>query len=161
MRPTLLFVVLMFVAMVSPAWAQVSALAAIDQELRAHFPKVTSIKAVELEKLMGSKLRPIVIDVWEPEEFAVSRLQGAVRIDPDAELDDVLRAIGPELEDRIIIVYCSVGVRSTELAERVGGGLKSRGVSQIANLSKGIFGWHNATRTLMRGTQKTPYVDPL
>ena len=121
MRPTLLLVVLMLVAMVSPAWAQVSALAAIDQELRAHFPEVASIKAVELEKLMGSKLRPIVIDVREPEEFAVSRLQGTVRIDPDAELDDVLRAIGPELEDRIIIVYCSVGVRSTELAERVGG----------------------------------------
>ena len=159
-RQLLLFAIMMIAGLANAANAQTSHLPAIDQELRANFPDVVSIRAAELQALLNGKKRPIILDVREPEEFAVSHIQGAVRIDPDAELDDVLRAIGLDLKGRTIIVYCSVGVRSTRLAERVRERLKSRGVRRIANLSEGIFGWHNAMRPLMRGTQATPYVHP-
>lgn len=142
------------------AHAKISPSQVIDQELRANFPDIASITAAELQTILSGEERPIILDVREPEEFAVSHIQGAVRIDPDAKLDDVLRVIGPDLKGRAIIVYCSVGVRSTQLAERVHDGLKSRGASRIANLSEGVFGWHNAKRLLVRGSQLTPYVHP-
>ena len=160
MRASLLLMFMAVVAMVSPVWAQISPLPVIDQELRANFPDVASIKASELQKQLGGGKHPIILDVREREEFAVSHLRGAVRIDPEAELDDVLRAIGSDPKDRDIIVYCSVGVRSTKLAERVLEGLKERGVRQVSNLSEGIFGWHNTKRPLIRGAQATRYVHP-
>lgn len=150
-RQLLLLAIIMIAGLSHAANAQISPLPIIDQELRASFPDVASITAAELPTLLSGEERPIILDVREPEEFAVSHLQGAVRIDPDAELVDVLRAIGPDLKRRAIIVYCSVGVRSTQLAERVHIGLKSRGASRIANLSEGIFGWHNAKRPLVWG----------
>lgn len=156
----LLLAIIMIAGLSHAGNAQISPLPVIDEELRVSFPNVASIRAAELQLLLSGEERPIILDVREPEEFAVSHLQGAVRIDPDAELVDVLRVIGPDLKGRAIIVYCSVGVRSTQLAERVYNGLKSRGASRIANLSEGIFGWHNAKRPLVRGTQATSYVHP-
>ncbi len=156
----LLLAIIMIAGQSHTANAQISPLPVIDQELRVSFPGVASIRGAELQTLLNGEERPIILDVREPEEFAVSHLQGAVRIDPSAELVDVLRSIGPDLKGRAIIVYCSVGVRSTQLAERVHNGLKSRGASRIANLSEGIFGWHNAKRPLVRGTQATFYVHP-
>ncbi len=72
----------------------------------------------------------------------------------------MLLAIGTDLKGRSVIVYCSVGVRSTQLAERVYDGLKARGASRIANLSEGVFGWHNAKRPLVRDTQASAFVHP-
>jgi rhodanese-related sulfurtransferase len=159
-RQLLLLAIMMIAVLSTAANAKFSSLTAIDRELRASFPDVESIKAAELQTVLSGKERPIILDVREPEEFAVSHLQGAVRIDPDAELDEVLRAIGPDLKGRAIIVYCSVGVRSTQLTERVYDGLKARGASRIANLSEGVFGWHNAKRPFVRGTLATSYVHP-
>jgi rhodanese-related sulfurtransferase len=159
-RQLLLLAIMMIAVLSNAANAKISSLTVIDQELRANFPDVESIKAAELQTVLSGKERPIILDVREPEEFAVSHIQGAVRMDPDAELDDVLQAIGPHLTGRTVIVYCSVGVRSTQLAERVYKGLKSQGASRVANLSEGIFGWHNAERPLVRDTQASAYVHP-
>lgn len=159
-RQLLLLAITMIAVLSHAANAKISPLTVIDQELRTNFPDVESIKASELQTVLGGKERPVILDVREPEEFAVSHIQGAVRIDPDAELNDVLLAIGTNLKGRPVIVYCSVGVRSTQLAERVHKGLKFRGASRVANLSEGIFGWHNAKRSLVRDTQASAYVHP-
>lgn len=159
-RQVLLLAIAIIAGLSHAANAQISPLPVIDQELRANFPEVGGITAAELQTLLNGEEQPIILDVREAEEFAVSHLQGAVRIDPDAGLDDVLQAIGPDLKGRAIIVYCSVGVRSTQLAARVYEGLKSRGANRVANLSEGIFGWHNAKRPLTRGAQATSYVHP-
>jgi rhodanese-related sulfurtransferase len=159
-RQLLLLLVTIIAGLSHAANAQVSPLQVIDQELRANFPNVASVDAADLQMLMADPQRPIILDVREAKEFAVSHIQDAVRIDPDAELDDVLQTIGPDLKGRAIIVYCSVGMRSTELADRIRAGLKGKGASRIANLSEGIFGWHNAKRPLVRGKQATSYVHP-
>lgn len=156
----LLAALLVFLTMQGTADALANPLGAIDAELRAGYPEVASITAAELEARLGKDAPPVLLDVREAEEFAVSHLAGAIRIDPDAAPDDVLRAIGPHLAGRDVVVYCSVGVRSTELAERVRAELLRRGATRIANLSEGIFGWHNAGRPLVQGNHATPYVHP-
>jgi sterol desaturase/sphingolipid hydroxylase (fatty acid hydroxylase superfamily)/rhodanese-related sulfurtransferase len=140
--------------------AQVAPLTTIDRELRAAFPDVASIDAGELQTMMDGSTRPVILDIREADEFAVSHLPGAVRVDPGAGVNDIVRAIGADLKGRDVIVYCSVGVRSTQLAQRVHIGLETLGARQIANLREGIFGWHNGTRPLVRGAQPTPYVHP-
>jgi rhodanese-related sulfurtransferase len=159
-KPLLLLAIPNVAALSQAANGQISPLPVIDQELRTNFPGVGSIKAGELQALLNGKKPLIILDVREKEEFAVSHVQGAARIDPDAELADVLRIIGSDIKGRTIIVYCSVGVRSTELADRIRDGLIAKGARRITNLSEGIFGWHNGRRLLMRGAQATPYVHP-
>jgi sterol desaturase/sphingolipid hydroxylase (fatty acid hydroxylase superfamily)/rhodanese-related sulfurtransferase len=153
-----LFMIIASVA--APALAQIDPLPVIDQQLRSNFSAVETISAEALQTRMDQDDPPIILDVREADEFAVSHLKGAVRIDPDAELADIIQAIGARLKGRDIIVYCSVGVRSTTLADRVREDLKGRGARRIANLSQGIFGWHNAGRPLMLGQGPTPYVHP-
>jgi rhodanese-related sulfurtransferase len=155
-----LLIIVAVAGLVGPAQAQIGSLPMIDRELRADFPRVASMTAADLRLLQGDEKKPIILDVREPDEFAVSHLQGAIRVDPDAELDDILRSTGPDIKGRTIIFYCSVGVRSTALAERVRTGLKARGAARIVNLSEGIFGWHNANRPLVAGGKPTAFVHP-
>jgi sterol desaturase/sphingolipid hydroxylase (fatty acid hydroxylase superfamily)/rhodanese-related sulfurtransferase len=156
-----LFLIFILIAgLTYQAQAQIRSLLDIDHELRVDFPKVASITARELETLLYQNNKPIILDIREADEFAVSHVQGAIRISPDASLEDILKATGPDLKNRTIIVYCSVGMRSTQLASRLYEGLKAQGADRIANLSGGIFGWHNDKRHLVQNTQTTSYVHP-
>jgi rhodanese-related sulfurtransferase len=141
-------------------WAQVDPLPVIDDQLRRDFPEVQSISAAQLQALLERGPNPILLDIRTADEFAVSHLKGAIRVDPDADLADVLRVTGPVLKSRDVIVYCSVGVRSTELASRLRIGLKANGASRVSNLSQGIFGWHNAGRSLTRAGVPISYIHP-
>jgi rhodanese-related sulfurtransferase len=156
----LLCLFLLIMGLTGPALALVDPLPVIDNQLRSDFTEIESIKAADLQILLEHEPGPVILDIREADEYAVSHLKGALRVDPDAELADVLGATGSDLKGRTIIVYCSVGVRSTELAARLREGLKARGAARIANLSQGIFGWHNARRPLVRSGQPTPYVHP-
>ena len=102
-------------------------------EVRAQYDDV---RHVTPEVLSGYPVAPLLIDVRKPEEYAVSRLPGAVHA-PDAErLLEVARLAG----DRPIVVYCSLGVRSS-IAART---LATEGFTDVANLDGSIFGWANA-----------------
>lgn len=127
----------------------------VDRQLRAEYPTVTSVDAAALGARIEQRDAPILLDVRSPEEFAVSHLPGALRVDPDANDAEVLKAIGSAAEGRDIIFYCSVGVRSTMLAQRVHAALAKNGAGAIANLSGGIFAWHNADRRLVGVDGKT------
>jgi rhodanese-related sulfurtransferase len=151
---------LVIVGLTSQAFASVDPLPMIDKQLRRDFPEIESIKAVELEALLENDPKAVILDIRELDEYAISHLAGALRVDPDADLADLLRTTGTDLTGQTIIVYCSVGVRSTELAARLREGLKAQGAARIANLSEGIFGWHNAKRPLVRRSQPTLYVHP-
>ena len=167
-RPLLIFLLLLLTAspQIAPAktgaktGVQTGALAEIDAKLRTNFPQVESISAADLQARMDRKDAPVILDVREKDEFAVSHLQGAIRVDPNARANDVLAAIGPQLGGRDVVFYCSVGVRSTKLAVRMRNDLQQRGAARIINLSQGIFGWHNSARPLARALQETPFVHP-
>jgi rhodanese-related sulfurtransferase len=85
--------------------------------------------------------RPILLDVRAPTEFRISHLRGA-RLAPDLETaQGILVGVGKDCE---VIVYCSVGWRSSAVAQ----GLTTAGYRRVYNLRGGIFAWANQGRPI-------------
>ena len=124
-------------------------LTTIGHQLKRDFPDVAVVDDANLQRKLIESEKTILVDVRTAEEFAVSHLPDAIRVDPDAGADDLLAAIPDRLDGRDVVFYCSVGVRSTILAARTYSALKAKSVRSIANLSGGIFAWHNHKRTLI------------
>lgn len=121
-------------------------------ELREEFPKVARISVDDLTTRMQQGRAPLLLDVREFDEFAVSQLHGARNA---RTLDEALAAIGSD-RDREVVVYCSVGYRSAKLAQS----LADRGVKSVKNLEGSIFAWANSGHPVYRGTQPTNRVHP-
>jgi rhodanese-related sulfurtransferase len=62
--------------------------------------------------------------------------------------------------DRVVIFYCSVGQRSSRMADEAGPALRGRGARAIYNLRGGVFAWHDEARPLVDAFGSTPYVHP-
>ena len=96
----------------------------------------------------------------EVDEFAVSRLPGAVRVQPGMSAAKFVAQYGALTKGKQVIFYCSVGVRSSKFAEAVKKQLANQGASGVANLTGGIFRWHNEQRELVNGNGQTDIVHP-
>ena len=101
----------------------------------------------------------LVLDIREPEEFAVSRLPGAIWVSPDLDAESALIQIG-DVTNKEIIVYCSVGRRSSIFADRIQKDFTEMGAVSVSNLEQGIFGWHNESRELVNADGKTDAIHP-
>lgn len=113
-------------------------------------PGVRWISRGALAARLASSEPPILLDARAEEEVAVSTIRGARRIDPRApRVEEVPR-------DRDVVVYCSIGVRSAHVAER----LAHAGHARVWNLEGGIFGWANEGRPLWRGDARASTVHP-
>lgn len=97
--------------------------------------------------------RPLLLDVREKEEFEVSHLEGAVRAASGKEALEALEGVPP---DRPVVLYCSVGYRSSELADF----LQKRGYDRVYNLEGSIFAWANEGRPVYRGDERVQVVHP-
>lgn len=80
----------------------------------------------------------VFLDTREKEEFEVSHLKNAIwvgykKFDEKKVLETITDKSQP------IIVYCSIGVRSEDIGEK----LKEMGYTKILNLHGGIFEWKN------------------
>jgi len=97
-----------------------------------------SIPYISVEELVEQKTEAILLDAREPIEFNVSHLKNAVCVGYD---DFKLKNINHHLPDKNskIVVYCSLGVRSEDIAEK----LKKAGYTNVFNLYGGIFEWKN------------------
>lgn len=96
---------------------------------------------------------PQLVDARSEEEFAVSHLPGARRIDPESSAAAMLATLDPL---RPVVVYCSAGYRGATLARR----LQLFGRRDVWNLEGGIFAWANADYPLEREGQAAPRVHP-
>lgn len=133
----------------------------VHEKTAARYPSVRQMSAVELDLLR--KIRPdelLIIDVRELSEYAVSRIKGAVRVMPGIAREDFLRLVGQSAKDRTVILYCSVGVRSMQLADRVQDAVKKAGALDVYNLAGGVFNWHNQSRSLTGAKGTTEYIHP-
>jgi rhodanese-related sulfurtransferase len=124
--------------------------------VRAKFPEVPQLSSAHLAVWLAdtSRPNPVLLDVRTKKEFRVSHLPGARRVDPDASAAEVLRVAGAS--NQALVVYCSVGWRSSALAER----LRSAGLTNVSNLEGSIFGWANEGRPLMAGDRPAATVHP-
>ena len=94
--------------------------------------KLWSVRELAHALAKGEKLR--LIDVREPEEFAICQINGAELI-PMSELPDRAADILSSTEP--VILYCHHGVRS-EYAMRW---LHAQGAQNIGHLEGGIDAW--------------------
>ncbi len=86
----------------------------------------------------------ILLDTREKEEFAVSRIPGASWVGYTTfSLDSALTHL--PRKDIPVVVYCSVGVRSENIGEK----LQKAGFTQVKNLYGGIFQWKNEDNTVV------------
>lgn len=143
-------------ALLSAASAASSAAAQAPEALRtviaARYPDVRWVEAQTLAAWMADGRPLILLDTRATEEFAVSHLRGARRVDPDRP---DLAALGIPRDARVV-VYCSVGWRSGGVAER----MREAGYTHVSNLVGGIFGWANASRPVFRGEREVHHVHP-
>ena len=130
---------------------------AVHADIVSDHETVSQISPQDFLKLERSDI--LLLDIRDPEEYAVSRLPGAIWVNPSASAETALIQMG-DVRGKTIVVYCSVGKRSSIFAEREQLALKEMGAVSIANLERGIFGWHNAERTLVDANGATDAVHP-
>lgn len=113
-----------------------------------------------LQERMNSDAPLVLLDVREADEFAVSHLPGAIRIDPDASLAQLRRTVGTLAPKTTVVFYCAVGSRSSRLAKRVIKNLLANGAESVVNLRGGIFAWHKAGFLAVNADGPTTEVHP-
>jgi rhodanese-related sulfurtransferase len=113
--------------------------------VRSEFPSVEHVSAEELRRELetAEPFKPVLLDVRGEEEYAVSHLPGAVRVEPGGEIPNVVETLD---RDTPIVAYCSVGYRSSQLVER----LEAEGFTDVRNLEGSIFEWANKGLPLER-----------
>jgi rhodanese-related sulfurtransferase len=127
----------------------------LKKSLRHKFNKIEWISTSELADWLATKRRPapVLLDVRTPEEWDVSHLPGARRVDPSASAENVAAGLSKETP---IVTYCAVGYRSGEMADR----LSAAGFTNVRNLEGSIFQWANEHRPLVRGEERVSRVHP-
>lgn len=123
--------------------------------VRHRFPDVAHLPPSSLAAWLQDTQRcaPQLVDARSEEEFAVSHLAGARRIDPESSAAAMLSTFDPQ---RSVVVYCSAGYRGATLARR----LQLSGRRDVWNLEGGIFAWANADYPLDQEGQAAPRVHP-
>jgi rhodanese-related sulfurtransferase len=123
---------------------------AIEQEIATKFPEVTQIEASELKKQNPPYF--MIIDVRDAEEYQVSHLEHALHIQNLGEIKNIALS-HPE---QTVLLYCSVGYRSSQLAHE----LNALGVSNVANLKGSIFEWVHRGYSVVNSEGPTDKVHP-
>jgi rhodanese-related sulfurtransferase len=119
----------------------------IQRTIRNRFPDVRRISAGELSAWLedAGRVAPVLIDARHEEEFQVSHLPKARH----ARTVKAVRAVVPS-ETQPIVVYCSMGYRSSSLARK----LRKAGFTNVANLEGSLFGWANEGKPLHQGVEQ-------
>ncbi|WP_435261184.1 rhodanese-like domain-containing protein [Tenacibaculum sp. nBUS_03] len=116
------------------------------------------ITSNSLEKLIQQSItstqsndKIILLDSREPEEFEISHINNSICVGYNHfNMKETIKKL-PTNKNTKIIVYCSLGIRSEDIAEK----LKKAGYTNIYNLYGGIFDWKNQGKTVVNKQQKT------
>jgi rhodanese-related sulfurtransferase len=139
---------------------QASPLAAVEADVKKAFPNVAVMPTADLEAIEKSGQPVVLLDARSDAEFAVSRIEGAQRVDPSMSATQFKDAFGADLKGRKVVVYCAVGGRSSTLASRIDRVAKEAGADGVYSLQGGIFRWHNEKRPLVGPVGATNEVHP-
>jgi len=109
-----------------------------------------SVPYISVQELAMPKINAIILDAREAKEFETSHIKNAICVGYDFfDLESISEKIPNK--DAKIVVYCSLGIRSEDIAEK----LKKAGYNNVLNLYGGIFEWKNKDFTVYNseGTQ--------
>lgn len=128
--------------------------ATLKKTIRMTYPDVRHISTDSLARwLADSTSTPLLLDTRSADEYEVSHLRGARRLDPAADAFDALEGVP---RDTSIVTYCSVGYRSSALAQR----LTEAGFTNVVNLEGSLFQWANEGRPVYRDASAVRQVHP-
>ncbi|ALG85559.1 adenylyltransferase/sulfurtransferase MoeZ [Gordonia phthalatica] len=95
----------------------------------------STLTPAEVDERLHSTTPPALIDVREPVEFEINRIDGATLIPKGDILSG--KALGDLPHDRPIVLYCKTGVRSAEALAA----LKKNGFEDATHMQGGIVAW--------------------
>ncbi len=91
------------------------------------------VTAKQLKASIDQGAAPVLIDVREPSEYQIARIDGATLI-PLGEVPQRYQEIPRDTE---VVIHCKSGIRSRTAVEF----LKEQGFTNVKNLADGILGW--------------------
>ncbi|RMZ50483.1 rhodanese-like domain-containing protein [Flavobacteriaceae bacterium PRS1] len=97
-----------------------------------------SVPYISVQELAMPKTNAIILDAREIKEYTVSHIKNTIYVGyDDFQIDSVQKKLPNK--DTQIVVYCSLGIRSEDIAEKI----KKAGYTNVFNLYGGIFEWKN------------------
>lgn len=142
-----------FAALAALLWrpaARWFSLRAAYRVIERNYPGVPQWTTAEVAARLGGVQ---LLDVREAAEHAVSHLPGARCVPPTADAAALARTLDPA---RPVVVYCSLGWRSSALAQR----LREAGFTNVANLRGSAFVWAAEGRPLASNGAPAHVVHP-
>ena len=133
---------------------------AVRAQVKQDFGSVAQLSTQALAAQVTQGADILLLDVREADEYAVSRIEGAKRVDPGIWRWSFMDRFGDKVRGKTVVFYCAVGLRSSRLAEGVQVALKAQGATAVYNLDGGVFAWHNETRALVNANGATDFVHP-
>ena len=149
-----IFMLLLSISSIGKAEAEMKlfSLKNIHQNIMDDYEGVKHITRQKLIDVLKTENKNdiLIFDVREKDEFAVSHLKDAKLLLPSTWKSSFFNKYGEQIKGKQIIFYCSVGVRSSKMANYLGQSLKEQGAKEIYNLQEGIFGWANEGAPLFK-----------
>ena len=137
------------------ASAQTLVWSTVLRDVRNRYPEVDQVSVDSLARWLAdpARPRPLLVDVRERAEYDLSHIAGAIHSAPDSSDADALLAAAA---GRPIVLYCSVGYRSSAKAQA----LLHAGASSVANLEGSVFMWANEGHPVERDGETVREVHP-
>jgi rhodanese-related sulfurtransferase len=129
---------------------------AVFEEIERRWPSVPQMTPNELARRLArpdGEGRPVLIDVRRRDEYETSHLPGAVHAGSPGGIQAL---VGEPVAGHEVVLYCSVGIRSSAAANR----LMAGGFTNVYNLQGSIFQWANEGHPIVRDGQPTDTVHP-
>ncbi|MFK7747564.1 MAG: rhodanese-like domain-containing protein [Kordia sp.] len=102
------------------------------KENKKSVPYITVAELLQKENI-------VLLDSREKIEYETSHIENAVCVGYDKFKLKKIKKILPKDKNTPIVVYCSLGIRSEDVGEK----LKKAGYKNVYNLYGGIFEWKN------------------
>lgn len=127
----------------------------VERMIDKDYPAVHAITTDSLHAWLQDETltSPLLLDVRKAEEYAVSHLEGATRVDPNTT---DFTFLADQTRETPIVAYCSVGYRSAAIVER----LQEAGFTNVYNLKGSIFKWANRGYPVVRDGEIVEEVHP-
>ena len=126
----------------------------VKQDIRQRFPAVPQLSTVELVAWLADSTRtpPLLLDTRSVDEYAVSHLYHAHRA---TSLKEALILLDSLATDQSLVLYCSVGYRSSALVKKL-----NTHTTKIYNLEGSFFEWANSGYPIYKGPVRVNTVHP-
>ena len=124
--------------MIASADAQTALDSLLQKENQETIPYITVEELAKKENI-------ILLDSREKVEYETSHIENAVCVGYDKFKLKKVKKLLPKDKNTPIVVYCSLGIRSEDVAEKI----KKAGYKNVYNLYGGIFEWKNQDQTVV------------